>query len=120
MRLKNDPSFKQFNAKIYDGHFERGGHLRRLSTFEIDKVLLFEQVQTRPQNSHQYFVLPQAQGSFLIHQIRGKGDFDQILESPQKNLSATLTRATPLTLPASDTSLAITRLIWWETADLEE
>lgn len=118
LKLKPPAQLQTFSAAVYDGHFERHGRKRTNAQFTVKTVLLFEHIVKQPVRYHRYIVIPHAQGSFLVHKITSKGDFDQILDTTQTGLPAVIEQRTPLTLPSIDARLPIARIVWWETQDL--
>lgn len=71
-----------FRARLYKGHFERGGQVvAEAVTVKLVKVLLFKKFQpgaVKPDTA-QYFLFGEGKEKFLAHEIVAKPDFDQIL-----------------------------------------
>lgn len=79
---------KSFMAKIFIGHFERGGKaVTSMVKFNIKEVIFFKKFD--PQLIHpkesQYILIGNTKEQFLIHDIYTKPDFDQILHVKVEN-----------------------------------
>ncbi len=76
-----DP-LKSFNARIVQGHFERGGKERfTMQTLIIDEVLFFHHLsgETRQHSEGRYLVIGKTKPRFLVKKIDRRPDFDLIV-----------------------------------------
>lgn len=90
-----------FKAQIYSGHFERGGQQITVSTeVKISKVLFFKKLsQTTPlPSSASAVVIGNDAEQFMIHQIAGAPDFDQIVQIQPLHLFDSILKASPAIL----------------------
>ncbi|MES2854529.1 MAG: hypothetical protein V4692_01645 [Bdellovibrionota bacterium] len=73
---------KPFKAKIYSGHFERGGTVLAHVTIHPKKTVFskkFDPAELKPQEE-KYFVIENESEKFSVHVITAKPDFDEISE----------------------------------------
>lgn len=74
-----------FKAKLYDGHFERGGKNLGSATFIVEKVIFSSKLDPAadPNLTPGYFVFGQGGEYFAAHLIQGKPSFDAIVSVTQ-------------------------------------
>ncbi len=75
----------EFNAAIYDGHFERGGRNLGNLKVRIEKIVFSSKLngETPPQQREKYLVFGEKGEYFAAHLIQGKPSFDVIAEVSQ-------------------------------------
>jgi hypothetical protein len=74
---------KPFTAKIYQGHFERGGKLIASNVLvEIKQVVYFKKFEAKDseQGFSKYIVFGNQTEQFMAHLITSKPDFDQVIK----------------------------------------
>ena len=69
---------KSFNAKVYLGHFERGGQALGAVTVLVQQKLLDKAVGEAAEVEHSYRI-PLQSGELLVKAIAGEGAVDEIL-----------------------------------------
>jgi hypothetical protein len=75
-------SLKAFVAKLYDGHFERGGQRLGKIRVEIEKTVLSAKLDAGapPEKRARYLVFGEGGEYFAAHLVQGRPSFDAILE----------------------------------------
>ncbi|MBI2381301.1 MAG: hypothetical protein HYV16_11170 [Gammaproteobacteria bacterium] len=70
-------------ADLYEGHFERGGRLRRRGVLvRILAVPMYRPLKPGDRGTLHYLRLGKGRDSFLVAEIGGRPGFDQILHAP--------------------------------------
>lgn len=112
-----------FPAKLYRGHFERGGTPISRVNVQIKRVLSFTKFDPRATAPLEttYFVLGAPGELFLVHQIVAAPDFDQILTAvgTAKTVSLVKTRKVPLQAGDVIGGLKVQKSLYLEFGDLK-
>lgn len=76
---------KEFQADLYQGHFERGGNNLGKTVVSVVKIILSEKLNANlnTQDDEEYLIFGGAGEYFAAHKIKGKPSFDQILKVNQ-------------------------------------
>ena len=78
----NPLQLKQFNADLFEGHFERGGIRRQMGvTVKVMRVIENHRVDSKAGPGRQARYLPIGRGNslFLVKQVGARPDFDHIV-----------------------------------------
>lgn len=134
-RLKpgaSDP-LQQFQARLYRGHFERGGEAIEVGDWQVKKTWVFEQVRIRPDVTpgHRYFRIGNyGMGEnarlWLVHKIERVPDTDQIAEAcfgtdviAELYRSAELLKPHRVSFGCNETPFHRVRILWEDREDLQ-
>jgi hypothetical protein len=82
LQTQSAQALKQFNAQLYEGHFERGGKQRFASqTIIIDEVLVFNPLVEKEQRLSEsvYYLIGQGNTQYLMKKIDRRPDFDVLM-----------------------------------------
>lgn len=103
----------QFTAKLYHGHFERGGKNLGSVVVHVQKIVLSSKLNPKTEEQNQYFVFGEGNEYFGAHLIQGKPSYDTIVKLKKPyTLKFTHCRTrvcdNPLEIPINDDQLPLT------------
>mgnify|MGYP001618002532 CR=1 FL=1 len=70
----------QFSAKLYQGHFEKGGKELGSVVVNVQKIVLSTTLNPNSQEQNKYFVFGEGDEYFGVHLIQGKPSYDTIVK----------------------------------------
>lgn len=112
---------RPFKAKVYLGHFERGGSvLTAQTTFKIVRVIYykkFDPAAVHPQKPV-YLLFGSETELFLAHKIMARPDFDQIVELKVRQDLLYRIKNAPV-VEATDLGPSLGKVLYLEYGDLE-
>ena len=90
-------SLKGFKASMFKGHFERGGVvITNEVEIKIKKVVYFNKFKKEAKHPDrlEYLLLGNENEAFILHLIKAKPDFDQIMEVDNSDFIKLITKET--------------------------
>lgn len=94
-----DGTTKSFSAKLYDGHFERGGTVLGTVTVNVEQFLVNKQLNPAEPEKNQYLLFGEQAEFFVVHLINGKPSFDLVAKTTQASRGPVT-----ITIPAKPTA----------------